>query len=203
MANEEALAEVMPTEELESESKDSTKGLSMTLKLVIAGIGGLTTHGLLAYYLATSFVIPVYFSASSDNATVIEEQVVKAVKPAQVTSTAASSPVTDNSGPKNIDESEYVSIRHIVVNPYGTNGRRFLAMDMSIGVNNRSAVRELKNKDAQLRDRINTFLSRKTVAELTNVVSKRKIKKDIIALLNRMLERGEVTEIYFTKYVLQ
>lgn len=203
MANEEALTEVMPTEELELESKDSTKGLSITLKLIIAGIGGLTTHGLLAYYLATSFVIPEYFSASSDSATVIEEQVVKVVKPVQVTPTAASSQGTDNSDTKITNNSEYIAIRHIVVNPYGTNGRRFLAMDMSIGVNNRSAIRELRDKDAQLRDRINTFLSRKTVAELTNVVSKRKIKKDIITLINRMLERGEVIEIYFTKYVLQ
>ena len=76
-------------------------------------------------------------------------------------------------------------------------------MDMSIGVNNKSVIGELTDKDAQLRDKINTFLSRKTVAELTNIVSKRKIKNDIKSLLNKMLDKGEVNEIYFTKYVLQ
>ena len=76
-------------------------------------------------------------------------------------------------------------------------------MDMSIGVSNKSVIGELKDKDAQLRDKINTFLSRKTVAELTNIVSKRKIKNGIKSLLNKMLVKGEVNEIYFTKYVLQ
>ena len=76
-------------------------------------------------------------------------------------------------------------------------------MDMSIGVSNKSVIGELTDKDAQLRDKINTFLSRKTVAELTNIVSKRKIKNDLKSLLNKMLDKGEVNEIYFTKYVLQ
>ena len=76
-------------------------------------------------------------------------------------------------------------------------------MDMSIGVSNKSVIGELKDKDAQLRDKINTFLSRKTVAELTNIVSKRKIKNGIKSLLNKMWVKGEVNEIYFKKYVLQ
>lgn len=200
MANEETLAEATPTEDLELESKDSTKGLSVTFKLIIAGVGGLASHGLLAYYLATSFVIPEYFSASSESTAVIEEP---AKIPVQVTPAATSSQRIDDSDPEVTNGNKYFSLRHIVVNPYGTNGRRFLAMDMSIGVNNRSALRELQDKEAELRDKINTFLSRKTVAELTNVVSKRKIKKDLKTLLNGMLRRGEVNEIYFPKYVLQ
>ncbi|MCH8287995.1 MAG: hypothetical protein IID12_02670 [Candidatus Marinimicrobia bacterium] len=41
------------------------------------------------------------------------------------------------------------------------------------------------------------------MAELTNIISKRKIKMDIKRLLNKMVDKGEVREIYFTKYVLQ
>ena len=200
MADKETLANVMPTEERELESEDSTKGLSIALKLIIAGVGGLASHGLLAYYLATSFVIPEYFSASYENTAVIDEP---SIIQAKVTPTATSSQDTEISDPEITSNNLFVSVRHIVVNPYGTNGRRFLAMDMSLGVSSRSVIRELDDKDAQLRDKINTFLSRKTVAELTNIVSKRKIKKDLMNMLNRMLERGEVNEIYFTKYVLQ
>ena len=200
MADKETSAKVMPTEERELESEDSTKGLSIALKLIIAGVGGLASHGVLAYYLATSFVIPEYFSVSSENTAVIEEP---SIIQAKVTPTATSSQDTEISDPEITSNNLFVSVRHIVVNPYGTNGRRFLAMDMSLGVSSRSVIGELDDKDAQLRDKINTFLSRKTVAELTNIVSKRKIKKDLMNMLNRMLERGEVNEIYFTKYVLQ
>lgn len=200
MANEEAMTNVRQTEELDQESKEVTTGLSTTNKLIIAGVGGLVSHGLLAYYLTISFVIPAYFSTSSDSTVFIEEPVVKSV---QVTPTPTSTQNTDNIKSESKSKLEFFSVRHIVVNPYGTNGRRFLAMDMSIGVSNKSVIGELKDKDAQLRDRINTFLSRKTVAELTNIVSKRKIKKDLKSLLNKMLDKGEVSEIYFTKYVLQ
>ena len=200
MADKETSAKVMPTEERELESEDSTKGLSIALKLIIAGVGGLASHGLLAYYLATSFVIPEYFSASSENTAVIEEP---SIIQANVTPTATSSQDTEISDPEITSKNLFVSVKHIVVNPYGTNGRRFLAMDMSLGVSSRSVIGELDDKDAQLRDKINTFLSRKTVAELTNIVSKRKIKKDLMILLNGMLERGKVNKIYFTKYVLQ
>ena len=200
MANEEAMTNVSPTEELDQESKDATAGLSMTFKLIIAGVGGLISHGLLAYYLTISFVIPAYFSASSDSTVFDEEPAVKSV---QVTPTPTSTQNTDNIEGESTSKLEFFSVKHIVVNPYGTNGRRFLAMDMSIGVSNKSVIGELKDKDAQLRDRINTFLSRKTVAELTNIVSKRKIKNDLKSLLNKMLDKGEVNEIYFTKYVLQ
>ena len=200
MAKEEAMTDVSPTEELDQESKDVKTGLSTTLKLIIAGVGGLVSHVLLAYYLTISFVIPAYFSASSDSTVFVEEPAVKSV---QVTPTPTSTQNTDNIEGESTSKLEFFSVRHIVVNPYGTNGRRFLAMDMSIGVSNKSVIGELKDKDAQLRDKINTFLSRKTVAELTNIVSKRKIKNGIKSLLNKMLVKGEVNEIYFTKYVLQ
>lgn len=200
MAKEEAMTDVSPTEELDQESKDVKTGLSTTLKLIIAGVGGLVSHVLLAYYLTISFVIPAYFSTPSNSTAIIEEQAVKSV---QVTPTPTSTQNTDNIKGESTSKLEFFSVRHIVVNPYGTNGRRFLAMDMSIGVSNKSVIGELKDKDAQLRDKINTFLSRKTVAELTNIVSKRKIKNGIKSLLNKMLVKGEVNEIYFTKYVLQ
>ena len=200
MAKEEAMTDVSPTEELDQESENATTGLSTTFKLIIAGVGGLISHGLLAYYLTISFVIPAYFSASSDSTVFVEEPAVKSV---QVTPTPTSTQNTDNIEGESTSKLEFFSVRHIVVNPYGTNGRRFLAMDMSIGVSNKSVIGELKDKDAQLRDKINTFLSRKTVAELTNIVSKRKIKNGIKSLLNKMLVKGEVNEIYFTKYVLQ
>ena len=200
MANEEVMTDVSQTEELDQESKDATTGLSTTTKLIIAGVGGLVSHGLLAYYLTISFVIPAYFSAPPDSTAFIEEQV---VKPVQVIPAPTLTQNTDNTEGESTSKIEFFSVRHIVVNPYGTNGRRFLAMDMSIGVSNKSVIGELADKDAQLRDKINTFLSRKTVAELTNIVSKRKIKNDIKTLLNKMLDKGEVSEIYFTKYVLQ
>ncbi len=200
MANEEAMTGMSPTEKLDQESEDSAKGLSKTFKLIIAGMGGLTIHGLLAYYLARSFVIPAYFSSSPDTAVAIQEPIAKSVEPLP---TPTSTQTADNIESEGKSHTKFFSVKHIVINPYGTNGRRFLAMDMSIGVNNKSVINELTEKDAQLRDKLNTLLSRKTVAELTNIVSKRKIKRDIRSLLNKMLDNGEVSEIYFTKYVLQ
>ena len=191
------------TDVLENGESTGPDSLGISIKkMAIIGVcvlSGLGLNGLLAYYLTKSFVLPAYYGSypeSEASGEVIEsppEQKSKA-RPAQTKNKSEAEPKKGSS---------FFKIDHIVINPYGTNGRRFLALNLSIEVSSDAVAKELVDKDAELRDKLNTLLSRNTVAELTNIISKRKIKIDIKKLMNKMVEKGEVREIYFTKYVLQ
>ena len=172
------------------------------IKIAIISIAGLALNGFLAYFITSSYVIPEYFDANvmaadgEASVAVIEPVINKVKTTPNIKSKKTKSASVDK-------EMNFISVNHLVINPYGTNGRRFLALNLSIGTFNNDAIKEIEKRDAELRDKFNTFLSRKTVAELTNIISKRKIKKDIVSLLNSVLQNGEVEEVYFTKYVLQ
>ncbi|MCH7886870.1 MAG: flagellar basal body-associated FliL family protein [Candidatus Marinimicrobia bacterium] len=171
-------------------------------KMAIIGVGvllSLALNGLLAYYLTKSIVLPVFYGSSADSEA--SEEVIES--PSGQKPEALPVQADGNSETGSDERFSIFKVEHIVINPYGTNGRRFLALNLSIEVTNGDVAKELKEKDAELRDKLNTLLSRNTVAELTNIISKRKIKMDIKRLLNKMIDKGEVREIYFTKYVLQ
>ncbi|MCH8927761.1 MAG: flagellar basal body-associated FliL family protein [Candidatus Marinimicrobia bacterium] len=190
------------TEELKETVDSFPDGKKKLLTILIGSVAGLALHGFLAYYITKSYVIPRYFDSPVMAAD--EKEIVAAIEPVVKKVKAKPSKKADKTERKPVtEEMKFVVVNHIVINPYGTNGRRFLALDLSIGTTSAAAVKDLEKRDAELRDKLNTLLSRKTIAELTNIISKRKIKKDIIALLNGVITKGEVREVYFTKYVLQ
>ena len=171
-------------------------------KMAIIGVSvllGLGLNGLLAYYLTKSFVLPAYYGSYSESEA--SEEVIKS--PPEQKSKARAAQTKNESEAESGNGSSFFKIEHIVINPYGTNGRRFLALNLSIEVTSNDVSKQLVEKNAELRDKLNTLLSRNTVAELTNIISKRKIKMDIKKLMNKMVDKGEVKEVYFTKYVLQ
>lgn len=197
-----AMDEREELEETEEAVEGSSDGKKKIIKIALISVVGLALNGFLAYYITSSYVIPEYFNANVLAAN--GEENVAIIKPVinKVKTTPNIKPKKTKSA--SVDkEMIFISVNHLVINPYGTNGRRFLALNLSIGTFNKDAIKEIEKRDAELRDKFNTFLSRKTVAELTNIISKRKIKKDIVSLLNGVLKNGKVEEVYFTKYVLQ
>ena len=197
-----AMNETEELEETETTAEGSTTGKQKVIKIVIGSVVGLALNGFMAYYITSSYVIPEYFSnsvmaANGEESVAVINPVIKKVK----TTPRSNSSTTESASTD--QEMKFTSVNHIVINPYGTNGRRFLALNLSIGTFNNDVIKELEKRDAELRDNLNTFLSRKTVAELTNIISKRKIKKDLVTLLNGVIKKGKVEEVYFTKYVLQ
>ena len=196
-------AESVTTDVLENDESTGSDAPEINIKkMAVIGVGvllSLVLNGLLAYYLTKSFVLHAYYGPYTESEVSAED----IDSPPPQKSNVRPEQTKNESEAKSKKGSSFFKIEHIVINPYGTNGRRFLALNLSIEVSSDAVSKELGEKDAELRDKLNTLLSRNTVAELTNIISKRKIKIDIKKLMNKMVEKGEVREIYFTKYVLQ
>jgi len=92
---------------------------------------------------------------------------------------------------------------NIVINPKGTNGTRYIAMAVGMGVHDPATLEELKNRDIQIRDAMNALLADKSLGEFVDMANRPKLKREILNTVNRKIEPNEVESIYFTEYVIQ
>jgi flagellar protein FliL len=100
-------------------------------------------------------------------------------------------------------EQKVFVIKDIIVNPSGTNGTRYLLTTVGIAVGSAELEKELTNKEVMVRDALNTILSAKQLSELTDMGAKDALKKEIEEKVNGMLENGKVSNVYFSKFIIQ
>jgi flagellar FliL protein len=90
-----------------------------------------------------------------------------------------------------------------VVNVAGTGANRYLRVSISIEVNDLLAQQEISKRGTQLRDTIIQTLGAKKMEQLDNVSSREELKREILNKINDMLQNRNVTDIYFTDFVIQ
>lgn len=99
--------------------------------------------------------------------------------------------------------SAMVSLGDLVVNPAGTGGRRYLKVQVALELSDPGESASVEARAPQLRDRIISELTSRTLSELTDPVAKGEMKETILDELNQVLGDGVVHDLYFTEYVIQ
>lgn len=94
-------------------------------------------------------------------------------------------------------------IENLVLNPAGSNGTRFLMVTATFEVRDGGADQRLKDREAEVRDRILSLLSKKTVEELTDVNAREPIKKEVLAAVAPLFPQGDVVKVFFPQFVIQ
>ena len=90
-----------------------------------------------------------------------------------------------------------------IINIAETNGERYLKIVMQLEVSDSSVVTELEQLKPRLRDSILDLLTPKTYKELMDLAGKQRLREDIAGRINNILQRGKVTKVYFTDFVIQ
>jgi flagellar basal body-associated protein FliL len=100
---------------------------------------------------------------------------------------------------------EFYQIEGLIVNPSGSDGRRFLLVNVGFETSNPTTMEELSSKDVVIRDAIVSMLARRTVPELASTAVREALKDSLRIQVNDVLgrEAGHVNRLYFTQYVLQ
>ena len=98
---------------------------------------------------------------------------------------------------------QFTEIRGMVVNPAGSEGRRYLTVNLGLEVDRASVVEELRQKDVVVRDALLKLLGDRTVEELADVTLRSELKEELRDTVNAVLREGQVGRMYFTQYVLQ
>ena len=92
----------------------------------------------------------------------------------------------------------------IVVNPRGTDGRRYFMVKIGVEADEEETLARLDEMAPAATDAVIGLMSALPVSELADVSRRDSLKEGVRAELNRILgEDGPVTRVYFTQYVLQ
>lgn len=173
MARPEAGVKVTP-EEVEGEEKPGGKR-----KMIPIMVGILLVQVVVAYFLVTKFFPPAQRQPQDDH------------------------PLATEANKRGVG-SVYL-LEDIIVNPAGTGGNRYLVVSIAFEIppEAKKLASEIETKEPMIRDRIIILLSSKRIQELIDIASRDSLRKEILQAVNRELFEGEVTWVYFTKYVLQ
>jgi flagellar FliL protein len=90
-----------------------------------------------------------------------------------------------------------------VINIAETNGERYLKIVMQLETSDPAVVTELEQLKPRLRDSILDLLTSKTYKELMDLAGKQRLREDIAGRINNILQKGKVTKVYFTDFVIQ
>lgn len=90
-----------------------------------------------------------------------------------------------------------------VINIAETNGERYLKLVIQLEVSDPDVVKELDQLKPRLRDTILDLLTSKTYKDLMDLAGKQRLREEIAGRINNILQRGKVTKVYFTDFVVQ
>jgi len=90
-----------------------------------------------------------------------------------------------------------------VVNIAETNGERYLKIVIQLETSDPVVTAELEQLKPRIRDSILDLLTPKTYKDLMDLASKQRLREDVAGRVNNILQRGKVTRVYFTEFVVQ
>jgi flagellar FliL protein len=93
-------------------------------------------------------------------------------------------------------------IENLVLNPAGSDGKRFLMVSATFQVKG-DVEPKMKERDAEIRDRILAILGQKTVEDLTDITRRETIKAEVLGIVSALFAKGEVTKLFFPQFVIQ
>jgi len=107
--------------------------------------------------------------------------------------------------PKKADEAAPLlhSIDNLVLNPAGTGGTRFLMVNATLQLRDAAAEQLVKDREAEVRDRIIDVLGKKTIDELSDIGRRDAIKRQVLNVVAPMFPRGAVMRVFFPQFVIQ
>ena len=102
-----------------------------------------------------------------------------------------------------LEYGDFKELDDLIINPTGTGGKRYLMVKIGFESDAPAALEELTTKDIVVRDAIVRYLSSQTVPDLAAIEKRDSLKIGLRKQINDILEKGKITRLYFTQYVIQ
>ena len=112
-----------------------------------------------------------------------------------------------NGNPANLAEPAPLYREHgpqdFTVNLADSDQRRYLKVTVTLAFEEKRLVKELEQRNAQIRDLIIACLRRNTAREVEAEDGTQRLRETIISELNATLTNGEIRDIYFIEFLVQ
>jgi flagellar FliL protein len=115
----------------------------------------------------------------------------------------ARAPAVSTEEKKQVESTVYYEMDTLIVNLADPGGKRFLKATIKLKMSSPSVMEECKSHNFQMRDLVLTLLSSKECEEVMSPEDKVVLKKQIMETLNRMLQKGQALDVYFTEFLVQ
>ncbi|MGA2939639.1 MAG: flagellar basal body-associated FliL family protein [Syntrophobacteraceae bacterium] len=112
-------------------------------------------------------------------------------------------PGESTEGKKQTESAVYYEMDTFMVNLADQGGKRFLKATIKLKVNSSNVVEECKERNFEIKDLVLTLLTSKESEDVMRAEDKLALKKQIIETLNRMLQKGQALDVYFTEFLIQ
>lgn len=96
-----------------------------------------------------------------------------------------------------------IMLDEIVVNPAGTEGRRYLATRLGLQTMSADADSEVTARAVLIRDELISLLASKSMAQLSSLTYRDSLRNEIRESVNKQLATTVVDNVVFADYVLQ
>ena len=100
------------------------------------------------------------------------------------------------------EEGSYM-MEELIVNPSGSNGKRFLVVEISLELYDVTHTELIESKKQRIKHNMLEVLSSRTVQQLSELSEREKLRSELAAVTNRVIGKRSVRNLYYTKYVMQ
>lgn len=97
----------------------------------------------------------------------------------------------------------YYEIGDLVVNPAGTEGQRYLLVSIGLEVRSKKDMEAIQQREVVIRDALLNMLARRTIGDLASIDNRNDLKQEMGIMVNQILGRRAVRNLFFTQYVMQ
>lgn len=94
-------------------------------------------------------------------------------------------------------------LEELVVNPSGTNGQRFLVIEISLELTDKDHIEKIKQNEQKIKHNMIEAISARTVDQLINFEERELLRKELADITNNAIGIRSVRNLYYTRYVMQ
>src|SRR6056297_3010197 len=100
------------------------------------------------------------------------------------------------------EEGSY-KLEELIVNPSGSNGQRFLVVEISLELYNAAHIELIEKEKQRIKHNMLEVLSSRTVNQLSQLSERKKLRSELATVTNQAIGKRSVRNLYYTKYVMQ
>ena len=98
---------------------------------------------------------------------------------------------------------EVLLIEDIIVNPKGTDGRRFVNISVGFECESGDIISELEKRQILVRDYLISLISDLTISQIDSRAGKDSLRNKIKERVNELLPEEGVVNVYFDNFIMQ
>jgi len=101
------------------------------------------------------------------------------------------------------ERSASYQLEELVVNPSGSNGQRYLVVEIGLDLRDRRHIELIQNQQQRIKHEMNEALSSRTVDQLTQFEVREQLREELAVIIDQAIGTDSVRNLYYTRYVMQ